>query len=233
MIQTTTIHAVVYRAVGHPQFANIMKALGAILVFVTCYWYFTNFDKIMGTPEGEKQILREMEEMRDEALRELAGEGNWLISNIPDLPPIPFDPSKDWKSIATQKKALSETNQDKSKTLPRIEKGKSGDFVEGLLTVSSLRVELDDMPHIRALLSNNGTKYLDDARVDILFMDGKDKVLLRRSINPLVVSGGLFGDKTKPLFPGETREITLDASQTPPGWINQLKAEVIYYQLAP
>ena len=232
MIQSSTIHAMVYKTVSHPHFSNVMKITGAILVFVTCYWYFTNFDKIMGTPEGEKQIIREQEEMRDEVLKELAGEGYWLVNKIPDLPPIPYDPSKDLKSV-TPGKAPSAITQGQSKNLPRIEKGKSGDFVEGLLLVNSLWVELGETPQINGLLSNNSTHFLDDARVDILFMDGKNKILQRRSINPLVVSGGLFGDKIKPLFPGETRAIALDASQTPPGWINQLQAEVIYYQLVP
>ena len=78
-----------------------------------------------------------------------------------------------------------------------------------------------------------GERPVIDIRVDILFMDGKDRILSRRAINPLVVSGGLFGDKTKPLFPGETRGFQADATQPPSGWINQLKAEVVYYQFAP
>lgn len=242
MIDSAKVHSLVYSTLTHPRFANVIKIIGAILVCATSYWYFENFDKIMGTEEGKKQIEREKEALRDEKLRELADEGDWLMSQIPDLPPIPFDPSKDWKAFA-KTKTPSHTSQQSNQpnNTPRVEKGKSGDFEEGLLVINNLRLDSGagqtgegmDTPHIHALLSNTGSNYLDDARVDISFLDAEGNVLLRRSINPLVVSGGLFGDKIKPLFPGETRKIMVDASQVPSGWIDKLRAEVVYYRLAP
>lgn len=236
-------HDKIYKIITHPLFNKAMRLLGLTLFFGAFWWFIQNFDRIFETPEGLLEIKKEREAERDEKLRDLVNEGTWILNNIPDLPPIAFDKSKGWDTFAARLAGLTPKAQQKrsQEATPRIERGKSDDFAEGLLIVSNLQLNSDkakagsapDKPRIHATLNNTSTRPVIDIRVDILFMDGKDRILSRRAINPLVVSGGLFGDKTKPLFPGETRGFQADATQPPSGWINQLKAEVVYYQFAP
>ena len=229
---------VVYNVMSHKHFVNILKGIGAMLVFVAAYWYFANFDKIMGTEAGKLQILQEEEAERDEELRILASEGVFFVRKIPDLPPISFEIAGGWETFSERVSKFAPTILDESKRAPRIEKGKSANFNARLLAIDNLRLDsgkklvgdMSDTPQIRALMSNKGNKPFIDAKLDIIFMDGKDRIISRRSINPLVVSGGLFGDKVKLLQPGDSREFVADASNAPSGWIDRLETEVIYYQ---
>lgn len=231
---------VIYEILNHKHFATIAKAVGAVLVVATSYWYFVNFDKIMGTAEGKKQIIREREEKKDEELLQLATEGGFHMSKIPKMAPLSYEAGGGWESLSSKKTTYAPINTDKSTHAPRIEKGRSNRFVEGLLIVDNMRVVSGreetgmetDASFIRALMSNKAKKPFVDAKIDIIFVDGKERILLRRSINPLVVSGGLFGDKVKPLYPGESREFVVDASQPPSGWTNQIRTEVVYYQFS-
>ncbi|MBF0583118.1 MAG: hypothetical protein HQL80_02645 [Magnetococcales bacterium] len=117
----------------------------------------------------------------------------------------------------------------------RIERSNKKLFDDRLITVS--HVELDksvaDMPRIRVEIHHFGSRAVDDARLDLLFLDSKNQVLGRRAVNPLVVAGSLYGDQVKPLRPGEIREFFIDASQPPAGWLNNVAAEIVYYRFAP
>ncbi len=68
--------------------------------------------------------------------------------------------------------------------------------------------------------------------VDVLFLDANDRVLTRRPINPLVVSGGLFGDKSVPLEVGKTRFFRVETDGVPGIWSGRVDVEVIDSEFA-
>lgn len=162
-------------------------------------------------------------------------EGVWLTTNIPELPPIPFDPHKDWGAATEQVLQLSTNTQVKIRGGVRIERGKSKGFDERLIVINHVKVDksVADTPRVQVEIDYFGTRIVEDARLDLLFLDSKEKVLGRRAVNPLVVSGGLYGDKVSPLNPGEKRAFYIDASNTPAGWTSHVAAEMIYYRFAP
>ena len=161
--------------------------------------------------------------------------GAWVPSVIPDPPPVAFDPQKDWGNSAAQLTQITVAAHVKVKSGVRIERGKTPGFDDGLLVVDQTQVDrtLFDQPRILVRMSHHGDRAVDSARLDILFLDSKSTLLARRAVNPLVISGGLSGDKIKPLRPGEVREFFVDATQAPLGWMDQLSTEVVYYQFAP
>lgn len=162
-------------------------------------------------------------------------QGAWLTTNIPELPPIPFDPHKDWGAATEQLSQLSADTQVTIRGGVRIERGKSRGFDERLIVINHAKLDksVADMPRVQVEIDHFGTRIVDDARLDLLFLDGHGRVLGRRAVNPLVVSGGLYGDKASPLNPGEKRELYIDASNAPEGWTSHVAAEIIYYRFAP
>ena len=162
-------------------------------------------------------------------------EGEWAPSVIPALPPIVFNPQTDWGAPAVKLSQLNAAYRAKVKAGIRIEKGKSPTFDNELILIK--RVETDksvaESPRIQVSIRYNGERVIDSARMDILFLDNRSTVLGRRAINPLVVSGSMFGDRIQPLQPSELRALTVDATQAPLGWVDQVAAEIIYYQFAP
>ena len=238
------LNTMIYEILSHKHFNNVTRGIGALLFCGFSLYFVMNYDKIMQTPAGKLQEIREAAEERDRELRILAAKGVFFVNKMPDLPPVSFEEDEDWETFAKKIASPPPPPQEEPKHAPRIEKGKSGDFVAKRFVVDHLRLDSGktkrgdtdiDVPHIHALMSHidkEGTQPFVGARVDILFMDDKDNILLRRSVDPLVVSGGLFGDKKKPLSPGESREFIVDATHPPSGWTDKLKAEVIYYQYA-
>ncbi|WP_130471355.1 hypothetical protein [Candidatus Magnetaquicoccus inordinatus] len=161
--------------------------------------------------------------------------GKWLPHIIPELPPVAFDPQKDWGSEQEKLSLIAAAVNARISGGTRIESGKSPTFDRGLMTVDEVQIDksLPDQPRIQVRISHHGNRVVDHARMDILFLDNKATLLARRAVNPLVVSGGLYGDKIKPLRPDEVREFYVDATQAPLGWLDQVAVELIYYQFAP
>ena len=232
------IMLVLYDVISHKYFNRVFKGVSVLLVFFSCYWYFANFDKIMGTEAGRLQELQEAEEKRDEELRILAGKGVFLLHEVPDLPPYVPEQEDNWEAFTKRLDAgVSFQKLPYTQSL-LVERGKSEAFDAALLKIDNVRLVKGRgdsttglrVPHLHALVSNKGANPMIEARVDMLFMDGTGQVLARRSVNPLVVSGGLFGDKIRPLQPGESREFEVDTSQLPAGWGSQIHAELVYYR---
>ncbi|MBF0156180.1 MAG: hypothetical protein HQL57_03215 [Magnetococcales bacterium] len=49
---------------------------------------------------------------------------------------------------------------------------------------------------------------------------------MTRKVNPLVVSGGFFGDRTQPLPAGRSRELSVDVDGAPGGWQGEVAVEL-------
>ncbi|MEO5340051.1 MAG: hypothetical protein H7837_05955 [Magnetococcus sp. MYC-9] len=161
--------------------------------------------------------------------------GAWVPSAIPDLPPLVFNPNKDWGAQALQLAQENSVARAKVRAGVRVERDKSDAFDEELITVEQVQTDrsVPDMPRILIRMNHRGDRIVDNVRMDILFLDQKSALLARRPVNPLVVAGSLTGDKVKPLQPGEQREFYVDATQAPLGWLEQVGTELVYYQFAP
>ena len=86
---------------------------------------------------------------------------------------------------------------------------------------------------IQARIHNQSSKYLADVNLDILFLNSRGKTMFKRAINPLVVSGGLFGDKIQTLAPGASRIFIVDATEVPQGWSQEVNYTMVNYSFAP
>ena len=148
----------------------------------------------------------------------------WIVDKIPDLPDIPYD-MNDIKIASL----VVDVTQHFSKKEPGAEVRP-----EGLVLVDRLLVEMDSLNErrVHGRLVNNAPAALSHVRVDILFLSSQGETLVRRGVNPLVVSGGLFGDKSAPLGPADNRVFRVDASQVPKEWTGGLKAEVIEFRFS-
>ncbi|MEO5330920.1 MAG: methane monooxygenase/ammonia monooxygenase subunit B [Magnetococcus sp. YQC-5] len=80
---------------------------------------------------------------------------------------------------------------------------------------------------IKARLINHGHQKLTAAQVNIEFLNSSGQVVLSRAVNPLVVSGGIFGDQSEALAPGSSRPFYVLADDAPAGWSGKLGAKVM------
>ncbi|MBF0614379.1 MAG: hypothetical protein HQL92_04420 [Magnetococcales bacterium] len=80
--------------------------------------------------------------------------------------------------------------------------------------------------NIQARLFNQGRHPLSAARVDMEFLNSKGDVVLVRPVNPLVVTGGLFGDQSEPLATGSARRFMVATDDTPASWSGKLAARI-------
>ncbi|MEG3639585.1 hypothetical protein [Magnetococcus sp. PR-3] len=75
-------------------------------------------------------------------------------------------------------------------------------------------------------LSNSGEHALTGARVVMEFLDRNDKPVEQRTINPLVVAGGVLGDVEKPIAPGERRPFAASLNNISSSWSGKVRATV-------
>ncbi|MBF0270555.1 MAG: hypothetical protein HQL98_00575 [Magnetococcales bacterium] len=79
---------------------------------------------------------------------------------------------------------------------------------------------------VQGRVYNQGRQPLMAARVDIQFLNANGEVLLSRPINPMVVSGGVFGDQSEPLPAGTGRTFLVSTDDIPTSWSGKLAARV-------
>lgn len=204
----------------------LIMAGGGALVLIIALWF--GFRALFGSKGAEDLSA-------SDAKIDGKSKGEWVFAAIPDLPPLAFNPRKDWGADAVQLAQVSAVAQGKVKGGVRVERNKSPAFNPILIEVEQIQVDknLPDLPRIQVRMNYTGNRILESARMDILFLDNKATVLGRRAVNPLVISGGLYGDRVKPLHPGEVRTFFADATQAPLGWMDQVSAELVHYQFAP
>ncbi|MBF0340392.1 MAG: hypothetical protein HQL95_05440 [Magnetococcales bacterium] len=80
---------------------------------------------------------------------------------------------------------------------------------------------------VQGRLFNHGGQQLSTARVNIEFLSASGQVVLIRPVNPLVVSGGIFGDQSEPLPPGTARRFLVATDDTPASWNGKVEAKVM------
>ncbi|WP_143711390.1 hypothetical protein [Magnetococcus marinus] len=75
-------------------------------------------------------------------------------------------------------------------------------------------------------LSNSGEHTLTSARVVMEFFDHKEQLIEQRTVNPLVIAGGVLGDVEKPLAPGEHRPFAATVSNLSSTWSGKVRARI-------
>ncbi|MBF0368622.1 MAG: hypothetical protein HQL52_04115 [Magnetococcales bacterium] len=101
------------------------------------------------------------------------------------------------------------------------------------VVVGDFRIGTGLLGHKRLVgkvLNNSGEK-LTDAKLAIYFVNSKNVPLVTKEINPLVVSGGVFGDRINPLRDGNIRRFGVKVDDVSPLWSGQVAVKVISYRL--
>ena len=176
----------------------------------------------------------------------LTGHGKIIAGKIPDLPVIPYSGKSEKKGKGAGEGGQDGKKKDDGKSI-RLANGEViytiGDpeqvgekqTAAGVVVVDRVNVQKGENGEklIQARVQNQGSRYLADSHVDIIFLDSRNRPVLVRGVNPLVISGGLFGDKIQTLAPGSSRIFMVDATDVPDKWSGSVSAEVGSYHFAP
>jgi hypothetical protein len=193
---------------------------------------------LSGSEEGEGEG-----EGKDDQIVMLTGHGELLVDKIPNLAPIPYPESAPKKELEA-KKGAGDKRGEKLARLPNgeviytvgkpPEKGNE-QKISGVVMVDQIQVQKGDNNEkvVQARILNQGSRFLIDVHLEILFLDTRGKPVLARGINPLVISGGLFGDKVQTLAPGSSRVFLVDATDVPTSWGGNVRAKVNHFYLSP
>ncbi|HAT48761.1 MAG: hypothetical protein HQL07_00910 [Nitrospirae bacterium] len=105
----------------------------------------------------------------------------------------------------------------------------------GTVVVDRLQVVTDDFGGrtARGRIVNYGRQSLSRVTALLDFTQPDGGVVISRKINPLVISGGLFGDRIQTLQPGDSRIFQVDASDLPASWKGQVAVLVQSYHFVP
>lgn len=105
----------------------------------------------------------------------------------------------------------------------------------GTVVVDRLQVVTDDFGGriARGRIVNYGRQSLSRVVALLDFTQPDGGVVISRKINPLVISGGLFGDRIQTLQPGDSRMFQVDASDLPTSWKGQVAVLVQSYHFIP
>ncbi|MBF0131095.1 MAG: hypothetical protein HQL75_00705 [Magnetococcales bacterium] len=105
----------------------------------------------------------------------------------------------------------------------------------GTVVVDRLQVVTDDFGRrlARGRVVNYGRQSLSRVVALLDFTQPDGDVVISRWINPLVISGGLFGDRIQTLQPGDSRMFQVDASDLPTSWKGQVAVLVQSYHFIP
>lgn len=100
------------------------------------------------------------------------------------------------------------------------------------IVIANLRVTTNRLGEREVVgeVNNQSPLELIEAVVTLQFLSKSDKKVMERDINPLVISGGIFGDEAVVLGPGKTHTFVIPASDIPTTWSGKVKAEVKHYK---
>ncbi|MBF0445872.1 MAG: hypothetical protein HQL68_09790 [Magnetococcales bacterium] len=206
-----------------------------IVLLVVVGMFFSGPEKTQAQIEDEKAEKRK-------GVVVLTGYGEFLYEKIPDLANIPYadeveqlEQTKDVTGAGEKKITIA-----KKSTLPSGEvvyTAGSNNIVgkkhteDGVVLIANMQVQKGDNNEqvIQSRIHNQSSKYLANVNLDILFLNSQGKTMFKRAINPLVVSGGLFGDKIQTLAPGASRIFIVDATEVPQGWSQEVNYAVVDY----
>lgn len=106
---------------------------------------------------------------------------------------------------------------------------------EGIVVVDRLQIATNDSGSqiAQGRVVNHGRQSLSRVIALMNFTQPDGKVVISRRINPLVVSGGIFGDRSQTLQPGDSREFQVDASDLPASWKGLVVVKVQSYHFVP
>ncbi|MBF0194988.1 MAG: hypothetical protein HQL71_10540 [Magnetococcales bacterium] len=195
-------------------------------------------------PEKTQEQIEEEEAKARKGVIVLTGYGEFLFEKIPDLANIPYTDD------TQQQDQLKDATAEKQITTGINEKLPSGEVIfttgenklpskkqsdVGVVLVDNMKVQKgeNNIQIIQARIINQSSKYLAEVHLDILFLNSRGKTMFKRGVNPLVISGGLFGDKIQTLAPGASRTFYVDATEVPRGWSQEVNYTLVNYSFAP
>ncbi|MBF0382171.1 MAG: hypothetical protein HQL69_14195 [Magnetococcales bacterium] len=212
---------------------------GMIVLLIAVGMFFS------GPEKTQAQIEEEEAEARKGVVK-ITGYGEFLYEKIPDLANIPYSDEEE------QQEQMEEDDDDGGNRPAVMKKPKlpGGEVVytagakkiigknknqAGVVLVDNIQVQKGDNnePLIQARIHNQSSQYLANVHIDILFLNSRGKTMFKRAINPLVISGGLFGDKIQTLAPGASRIFIVDATEVPKGWSQEVNYALVKYNFAP
>ncbi|MBF0446814.1 MAG: hypothetical protein HQL67_01290 [Magnetococcales bacterium] len=212
----------------------------AIFLFSGVAYYFLSGSGVASEEGGERD-----EEGRRAGLRppKLTGHGIVLSKEIPDLPPIPYPRQGGEKEAAMAdssgmiqgEKSVRLASGEVVYTLGDSEQTGTLQTAAGVVLIDQVKVQEGDNRErlLQARIHNLGSQYLSDVTLNIRFLSRTGQSVLERAINPLVISGGLFGDKVQTLSPGTSRLFVIDGTEVPGEWSGEISAQVVHYRFAP
>ncbi|HIJ83818.1 MAG: hypothetical protein HW380_1237 [Magnetococcales bacterium] len=208
--------------------------------------FFTSNEHEIAAREMQLQLVAEQKLARKNVIR-----GQWFTGKIPVLLPIPYQPLEgadgekkpSEKDAKTLKPAEAEEEEGVEKTL-------GGDIIytmgeerwigpkgdnEAVVVVDRLRVGVDGFGNkiVRGRIANQGGKSLAQVLMFIDFTGSGGAAVQSRLVNPLVVSGGLFGDRVQSLKPGDSRSFQVDATDLPSSWSGAVVARIQSHHFLP
>ncbi|MBF0358218.1 MAG: hypothetical protein HQL70_06385 [Magnetococcales bacterium] len=210
-----------------------------ILIFIVVAMFFSG-------PEKSQAQIEEEEAKARKGMVVLTGYGELLVKKIPDLTPIPYsdDYEKENEKSAPTPVASAKSGGVNRPVLPSGEVvytagdstqvGKK-ENIPGVVLIDSLQVQKGDNNEqtVQARVQNQSSLFLAEVELDIIFLDGRGNTVLARGVNPLVISGGLFGDKVQTLAPGASRVFVVDATNVPPNWSGSVDYKMHSYRFTP
>ncbi|MBF0108067.1 MAG: hypothetical protein HQL76_02670 [Magnetococcales bacterium] len=106
---------------------------------------------------------------------------------------------------------------------------------DGVVVIDRLRVGVDLFGNrvIRGRVANQGHQSLAHVEVTVEFTEPGGTILQSRRVNPLVISGGLFGDRVQTLKPGGSRIFQVDATDLPTSWSGSVATRVEIHHFVP
>ncbi|MBF0144630.1 MAG: hypothetical protein HQL84_00910 [Magnetococcales bacterium] len=235
----------------------IFIVLGVIFLEIVTFAVYKVFFKAPGDEAAVKnaaeQIMAEEQLARKTVLR-----GQWIAKNIPDLPPVPYKPiavsagskSGGKRGISKNMAPSLDGLDSESSEEDAVERTSEGDIVfsvgetkwvgpkgegDGVVVVDRLRVGVDTFGNrvIRGRIANQGHQSLAQVEVTVEFTEAGGAIVQSRRVNPLVVSGGLFGDRVQTLKPGDSRMFQLDATDLPDSWTGSVATRIDSHHFVP
>lgn len=172
------------------------------------------------------------------------GHGELIVENIPDLEPISY-PALSGDQEKEEGQSTEQGNKgNKVERLPNGEviytlgnPSQLGEktTVPGIVVVDQMVIQNGESneKRVQARIQNQGGRFLASVQLTCHFLDRNGQSVLAREVNPLVISGGLFGDKVQTLAPGAERLFHVDATHVPGEWSGSVRVDVQYYHFAP
>lgn len=217
-----------------------------LLAYVAFQFLFSFKESDLGSKESGDTVLEKQKMERRTIVR-----GRWVAEAIPGLPTVPGKLVEVGSSGGGDVGASGKKNDGEVKVAEGDgERTPGGDIVytlgekkwiglagaeEGVVVIDRVRVEMDDYGKrvVRGRIANQGIRSLSWVQLSVDFSDAHGGIVQTRLVNPLVISGGLFGDRIQTLQPGGSRTFQVDATDVSSAWSGTVATKIQFHHYLP